>query len=494
MAQQQIARTEFAAALNQVCSERGIEPEAVIDTIKAAMIAAYRKDYGEKFDTEIEAGFEFEAEIDPVTGSAKIFRTEGKKRQEVTPPGFGRIAAQTAKQVILQRVREAEKDAIIEEYQERVGSMVSGMVLRFDAGNVVVDIGRGQGIMPPEEQIRSEYYKLNQRVMVLIKEIRDTARGRTIIVSRATPDLVKELFAREVPEVSSGAVEIKAIAREAGIRTKIAVDSTQEGVDPVGSCVGQKGIRVQAVIGELSGEKIDIIQYSKNLKDFIAAALAPAENLRIDVDEKKKKAQVVVPDDQLSLAIGRGGQNVRLAAKLTGFKINIKGETSKESLTVTGEEEFEIDSLKLSTRIRNALVANNVLSVAALRHRLDEKAELEGIGPKALKDIIKAMESMPKIERPAPPVDAEPKEKAEEKTEAPAKGRSLPVRQTGAFGGKDKAEKKPAEKTEAAKKAPEAEAAPPKPVSEVKPKVDTEKSETSSADAQSDKENEAAKS
>lgn len=477
MAQQQIARTEFAAALNQVCSERGIEPEAVIDTIKAAMIAAYRKDYGEKFDTEIEEGFEFEAEIDPVTGSAKIFRLEGKKRQEVTPPGFGRIAAQTAKQVILQRVREAEKDAIIEEYQERVGSMVSGMVLRFDSGNVVVDIGRGQGIMPPEEQIRSEYYKLNQRVVVLIKEIRDTARGRTIIVSRATPDLVKELFAREVPEVSSGAVEVKAIAREAGIRTKIAVDSAQEGVDPVGSCVGQKGIRVQAVIGELSGEKIDIIQYSKNLKDFIAAALAPAENLNIDLDEKKKKAQVVVPDDQLSLAIGRGGQNVRLAAKLTGFKINIKGETSKESLTVTGEEEFEIDSLKLTTRVRNALVANNVLSIAALHHRLDEKAELEGIGPKALKDIVKAMAAMPKVERPVPVSEVEPKKAAEEKSEEKSEAKPRKVK-------KNTAEKK-TEKVGAEKPTEDQTAA--------KPEPEKKSAELPTA-AQSDKENEAQKS
>lgn len=406
---QPLARTEFAAALNQIASERGITAESVLETIKAAMIAAYKKDHLEEFEKLEEDEYEFAAEIDPVTGGAKIFKAKGKKRTDITPPGFGRIAAQTAKQVILQRVRESEKDAIIEEYSQRVGTMVSGMVLRFDGTNVIVDIGRGQGFMPPDEQIRAEYYKLNQRLMVLIKEISETPRGRLIIVSRADPELVKQLFAREVPEVASEAVEIKTIAREAGIRTKIAVFSDQEGVDPVGSCVGQKGIRVQAVINELGGEKIDIIQFSKNTKDFIAASLAPAENLTITLNQKTKKASVTVPDDQLSLAIGRGGQNVRLAAKLTGYKIDIKGETSKQTLSVTGEEEFEIDQLKLSTKLRNALVENKVFSVAAIRAKLSSQEKMEGIGLKAIKTLEEAIKVIPQPE----PIVQEQQEKEE---------------------------------------------------------------------------------
>ncbi len=420
MTTQNIARTEFAAALNQICSERGIEPEVVLDTIKMAMVAAYRKDHNDEFTEDTDAGIEYTAEIDPITGAATIFRVDGKKKKDVTPPGFGRIAAQTAKQVILQRVREAEKDAIIEEYSTRLGTMISGMVLRFDNNSVVVDIGRGQGIMPPEEQIRSEYYKLNQRLIILLKEVRDTLKGRAIIVSRADPKLVQELFAREVPEVNSGAVEIKAIAREAGVRTKIAVHSTQEGVDPVGSCVGQKGIRVQAVINELGGEKIDIIQYSTNTSDFITASLAPAENLQIDLSEKKKTAVVIVPDDQLSLAIGRGGQNVRLAAKLTGYKIDIKGKSSKTSLTVTGDEEFEIDQLGLSKRVRTLLIEQNILTIHILRQRLESEEKIPGLGPKALKEINSALEAIPEPEKlqpassPAPqtPSTPEPEESA----------------------------------------------------------------------------------
>lgn len=417
MATKRLARTEFAAALNQIASERGIDAETVLDTIKAAMVAAYRKDYGDEFTKATEAGYEYDADIDPVVGSAKIFKVKGKKRKEVTPPDFGRIAAQTAKQVILQRVREAEKDAVIEEYSQRLGAMVSGMVLRFDGINVIIDIGRGQGVMPPEEQIRAEYYKLNQRLMVLLKEISDTARGQAIIVSRSSPDLIKELFAREVPEVNSGVVKIKAIAREAGIRTKIAVHSTQAGVDPVGSCVGQKGIRVQAVINELGGEKIDIIQYSNKSKEFITAALSPAEGLELEVDEKKKHAVVTVPDDQLSLAIGRGGQNVRLAAKLTGYKIDIKGESAKATMSVTGKEEFEIDQLKLSTRVRNILVDQNLVTIGHLSAQLADVKKLPGIGPKAYQSLTSALEEFSTLEAPPEPPPASEKSAPQTKTD-----------------------------------------------------------------------------
>ena len=238
------ARTEFASALNQVCAERGIEPEAVLETIKAAIIAAYRRDYGLKEEHE------YEAEINPESGETKLFSwPEGKKKKkkEIKPPGFGRIAAQVAKQVLLQKIREAEKTAILDEYTQRIGTLVNGMILRFDGPNIIVDIGKAEGVMPPQEQVRREKYELSRRFTFFIKEIRDSARGREVIVSRADKGLVQALFKREVPEVSSSAVEIKVIAREPGSRTKIAVSSSQPGVDPVGSCVGQKGVRVQAV-------------------------------------------------------------------------------------------------------------------------------------------------------------------------------------------------------------------------------------------------------
>lgn len=328
-------RSEFTLALNQVAAERGIEATVVLETIKVAILAAYRKDYGSE-DLE-----KLEVTINPDTGEAKVL----KDNKNITPPGFGRIAAQTAKQVILQRIREAEKKAIITDYSTRVGSIVNGMVLRFDGVNIIVDIGRAEGVMPPSEQITNEHYRLNQRLTFYIEGIRQTARGDEIIVSRAHKGLVAGLFSREVPEVANKAVEIKEIAREAGTRTKIAVSSTQPGVDPVGSCVGQKGVRVQAVISELGGlEKIDIIQWNADQKLFIQAALSPAKDIEVILNEKRKTAQARVSDDQLSLAIGREGQNVRLAAKLTGWKIDIKSKSQTEK-----DGEREKPATKLET-------------------------------------------------------------------------------------------------------------------------------------------------
>ncbi len=323
-----IHRSEFALALNQVCSERGVEPEIVLETIKAAILAAYKKDSG------MQELAEMSVELDADTGEAKIFK-EGK---DVTPPGFGRIAAQTAKQVILQRIREAEKQAVITDYTTKIGSIVNGMILRFDGPNVMVDIGKAEAVMPTQEQIGSERYRINQRLVFYVEGIRESYRGQEIVVSRAHEGLVSGLFKREVPEVATGAVEIKIIAREAGSRSKVAVYSNQSGVDPVGSCVGQKGVRVQAVIGELNNEKIDIIQWNSEPVKFIAAALSPAKDIEIQIiSEKKQIALAVVPDDQLSLAIGKDGQNARIAAKLTGWKINIKGKSEW-----TGADEKEV--------------------------------------------------------------------------------------------------------------------------------------------------------
>ncbi len=321
-------RSEFSLALNQVATERGIDPLVVLETIKAAILAAFRKDYGTE-DLEL-----LTVELNPDNGEAKIIK-EGK---DITPPGFGRIAAQTAKQVILQRIREAEKQAVISDFQTKIGSIVSGMVLRFDGSNVIVEIGRTQAVMPPGEQNPAERYHLNQRLTFFVEGIRETMRGSEIIVSRGHKGLVEGLFKREVPEVAQGTVELRVVAREAGMRTKIAVFSSQSGVDPVGSCVGQKGVRVQAVINELgNNEKVDIIQWSENSKQFIASALAPAKDVDVVLTEDKKIAEVYVPEDQLSLAIGRDGGNVRLAAKLTGWKIDVKKKEGAADATSGGE-------------------------------------------------------------------------------------------------------------------------------------------------------------
>lgn len=364
-----IVRSEFTLALNQVATERGLDPSVVLETIKMALLAAYRKDSGEE---EIK---ELEVEINPDSGEARIF----KKGKDITPPGFGRIATQTAKQVILQKIREAEKQAILDDYSSRVGTIVSGMVLRFDGPNVIVNIARAQVLMPPQEKIPNERYKLNQRLSFYIEGIKKTKRGDQVIVSRAHPGLVTGLFKREVPEVASGAVQIKEVAREPGLRSKVAVFSDRRGIDPVGSCVGQKGVRVQAVIGEIGGqEKIDVIQWSEDAVQFITAALSPAKEVKVTLDKKKKTALVETPPDQLSLAIGKEGQNVRLAAKLTGWKIDIKGKS-------------ELESLGLSTRTISALSKAGITATAKLQEKEKDLGKIKGVGRKALEEIKKAL-------------------------------------------------------------------------------------------------------
>lgn len=388
---QTVARTEFAAAIAQIANERKIAPEHIFEGIKQALVSAYRKQIG-----EYEEDFHYYASLNEDTGEARIFKApvterdeetlevisfDEKKAQDVTPAGFGRIAAQTAKQVILQKIREAEKDQVIADFQDRIGEIVTGTVLRMEGRTVIVDLGRGYAQMPPEEQMRGEFYRMNMRVVVLIKDIAETNRGRAVIVSRADKNLVVKLFEREVPEVASGAVQVVAIAREAGVRTKMAVSSSgQEGVDPVGSCVGQRGVRVQEVIRELNNEKIDIIPFHENPVTYMQAALAPAESLLIDVDEKAEKVTVIAPDDQLSLAIGRGGQNVRLAAKLTGYQITIKSSGGSVESEVTGEEEYEIDTIEgLSEEVRNKLITFKLITLSDLQRFSDKWKSFEEI-------------------------------------------------------------------------------------------------------------------
>ena len=319
-----VQRSEFALALNQVANERGVDVSIVLETVKNAILAAYKKDHP---GIEIET---YSTTLDKNTGEARIFCDD----KDVTPPGFGRIAAQTARQVILQKIREKEKEAIFADYRLRIGTIVNGRVLRFAGQNVIVDIGKTEAVMPPLEQIPNERCHLNQRLTVYVLEIREGIRGEEIIVSRGSPGLLQGLFGREVPEVRMGSVVIKDIARESGTRSKVAVYSNQKGIDPVGSCVGQKGVRIQAVIQEFGNlEKIDIIQWQEDPKAYIVEALSPAKNVGIDkIDEEKKVAYVLVPKEELSLAIGKDGQNVRLASKLTGYRIEIEPKVDKEEV------------------------------------------------------------------------------------------------------------------------------------------------------------------
>ncbi len=308
-----MAVTEFNAAIKQVAAERGIPIESVIESIKTALATAYRKDFGGDV-TQIEA------ELDADTGEARILRNG----EDVTPSGFGRIAAQTAKQVILQKIRETEKEVVLDEYKEKIGTLVVGHIFRLEGNAVILDLGKAQAVLPISEQVESEVYRPNQRLKVLIKDVRQTQRGTEIIVTRADSDFVKKLFETEVPEMPSGVVKIEAIAREAGSRTKMAVSSNDEKIDPVGSCVGQKGVRVQSIISELFGEKIDIIPFAHSTEKFIASSLSPAKVIDVELFPDEKRAVVTVPEDQQSLAIGREGQNARLANKLTKWKIDIK--------------------------------------------------------------------------------------------------------------------------------------------------------------------------
>ena len=377
-----VIRTEFAAAISQIAKERKIEVESIHEAIREALVSAYRKEFG------LDEEFYYFVKLNTDNGESRIFRApitkkneetgeapewDEKKAEDVTPAGFGRIAAQTAKQVILQKIRESEKDQILADYQDRVGEIVSALILRMDGKKVVLDLGRGYGWMPPQEQMRGEFYRVNSRITVLIKEIADTPKGRTIIVSRADAHLVSKLFEREVPEVASKAVEIALIAREAGVRTKLAVRSTQSGVDPVGACVGQRGVRVQEIIRELNNEKLDIIPYSDDMKLLLQGALAPAEGLALEIDPAKKQVVVTSPDDQLSLVIGRGGQNVRLAAKLTGFRITVKSAAGKIQSKVTGKEEYEIDTFGgLETTTRELLIENKLTTLGDLERFTDK--------------------------------------------------------------------------------------------------------------------------
>ena len=372
--------TEFELAIKQICEEKGLKEQDVIETIEAALAAAFRKDYGER-------GQLIEAKFNPKTGQTRVFNVkeiveeemdeetgepierkerevtveEAKKQKlkknpkvgdviktEVTPKdeiSFGRVAAQTAKQVIIQKIREAERNTIFDEYKDKEGLVLNGTVQRIEGSTIFVDLGQASGILFPTEQIRDERYSVGQRLKVYLVEVKESPKGPEIILSRSHPDMVKKLFELEVPEIAAGVVEIKVMAREAGARTKIAVMSTKEEIDPIGACVGQRGTRVQTIINELNGEKIDIIVWDENPVKFITNALAPAKAISVQLNEKEKHAIVEVAEDQLSLAIGKHGQNVRLAVKLTGWRLDVeKAEMEKtEDSSKKGEEVKEAE-------------------------------------------------------------------------------------------------------------------------------------------------------
>ena len=317
-------------ALRELEKEKGIKMETIIDALKSALSSAYKKNY--------ESNYENRIDIDTKTGEIKVYKViednddsvKSVDEVEVTPDNFGRIAAQTVKQVIRQRIKEAEREVMYEEFKDRVGDMVTGIIQQNDARYTLVDLGRIEALLPQYEQVPGESYKHGERIKCYISDIRKTTKGPQVIVSRTHTGLVRRLFELEVPEIFEGIVEIKNIAREAGYRTKIAVSSNEKNVDPVGACVGQKGSRVRMIVDELGGEKIDIVEYKDDPVEFIKNSLSPAKVIKVLTDEKEMFALVVVSNNQLSLAIGKEGQNARLAAKLTGWKIDIKSEEQYE--------------------------------------------------------------------------------------------------------------------------------------------------------------------
>jgi transcription termination/antitermination protein NusA len=342
---------EFYAAISQIAAERGIPKEAIIEVMEKALVTAYRRTLGNN-----PPPIEVSVKLDSQTGMARVFAEKQVVDEvfddrfeidyvdaqrikpdvelgetvvvESTPNDFGRIAAQTAKQVILQGIKEVEREHIYGEYMDREGELVTATVQRVAKGNVILEMGKAEAILPPKEQVDSDRYYHGQRLKVYLMEIRREDRGPRLIASRTHKQLIVRLFEMEVPEIYNGTVEIKSIAREPGLRTKVGVTARQEGIDPVGSCVGMRGVRIQNIVNELNGEKIDVVQWSSDPKEFIANALSPAQVVEVQLREDEHAATVIVPDKQLSLAIGKEGQNVRLAAKLSGWRIDIKSATT----------------------------------------------------------------------------------------------------------------------------------------------------------------------
>jgi N utilization substance protein A len=405
-------KSDFLLAITQLAAEKNLPKDVVLNAVEAALVSAYKKDSfssNQNIAVKINSGtgkVEVWAEktaVEKVTNpDTEIILREAKKLKsdiklgetltvESTPENAGRIAAQTAKQVILQRLHEAEHSAIFEEYADKEGEVVSGVVQRFEAGQAYIELGRTEAVLPTAEQVRSERYRVGQHLKVVLLQVARTTKGPRVIVSRSHPELLRRLFELEVPEVYNGTVEIKSIAREAGFRSKIAVAAKQEGIDPVGCCVGLRGIRIQNIVSELNGEKIDVVMWSADPATFIANALSPAHIVGVQLNKEEQVATVIVPDKQLSLAIGKEGQNARLAAKLTGWRIDIKSATAAELDKIKEPKAVETEKAK----------AEAIL--AGVAGEMDKTPE----------EILAELEPLELIEEPAGEEAEEKEEKAE---------------------------------------------------------------------------------
>ncbi|MFP3896796.1 MAG: transcription termination factor NusA [Anaerolineales bacterium] len=436
-------KSEFEIAITQLSADRNLEPEVILGAIEEALVSAYKRNYG--------SGQNVNVTIHPRTGRAQVFinkavveEVEDESNEisleeakthdagaeigdfidiEVRPRNFGRIAAQTAKQVITQRIRDAERDSVYLEYADRVGEVVNAVVRNMDSRsrNIVLGLGKAEALLPRSEQISREQYRLNQRLRVYILDVERGGSGPQIIVSRAHPQLLRRLFELEVPEVFSGAVEIKAIAREPGNRSKVAVTATQEGVDPVGSCVGMRGVRIRNIVNELSGEKIDVVAWDADTKIFIANALSPATVTDVYLNEEERTARVVVPDKALSLAIGKEGQNARLAAKLTGWRIDIKSEAeaAEEAERLAAEREKAKQrekELKEARKAANELLARAEASLEEEEEGAEETEEESPEPMEAKDDEEKVQEGKDSTAEQEPPeeISEQSKEEMEE--------------------------------------------------------------------------------
>ena len=362
---------EMVLAMAELEKENGMEEGSLLESIETALVIAYKKDYDSTADNvkvvmdkdtgNFHVYVEKEVVEEVEDTNTQITLEDAKKvskklkigdiaQVEIMPKNFGRIAAQTAKQVIMQKIREASREYLFNEFSDRKGEIVSGLIQKADGGIVVVDLGRLEGVMPLKEQVPTEKYRVNDKIRAYVLDVEKGTRGNPqVIISRANADFVRKLFELEIPEIYEGVIEIKAVSRDAGSRSKVAVYSPNENIDPVGSCVGQKGIRIQNIINELGGEKIDVIEWNEDPAIYISAALLPAQVLAVDIKEEEKFAQVIVPDDQLSLAIGKSGQNARLAAKLTNWKIDIKSESQfrkileEANMAAEENEEYSVE-------------------------------------------------------------------------------------------------------------------------------------------------------
>ena len=353
-----IETKELIMAIEELEKERGINKEYLLESLEAALVTAYKRNFDSAENVKVtmdgETGnirvFSLKQVVENVEDDMTEISLEDAKKEdknvnlgdtvelEIIPREFGRIAAQTAKQVIVQKIREAERNMVFTEYNDRKGEIVSGIIQKAEGGTVILDLGKLEGIMLVKDQIPTENYKVNDKIRAYVLSVEKGIKGAPqVLVSRSHPDFVRKLFEFEIPEIYEGLIEIKSVSRDAGSRSKVAVYSTNENIDPVGSCVGQKGIRIQNIINELKGEKIDVIEWNEDPAIFISAALLPAQVMAVDIKEEEKFAQVIVPDEQLSLAIGKSGQNARLAAKLTNWKIDIKSETQFRELLAKQE-------------------------------------------------------------------------------------------------------------------------------------------------------------